>query len=71
MEESNLGPTGERPVFYYYTNDFPADKCRNNNDYLENSNYRSNEYYNSIIVMFEVSTQVENTILNRQRNQPQ
>ena len=30
--ESNPGPTGERPVFYHYTNDFPVDKCRNNDD---------------------------------------
>jgi len=42
----NQGPTGERSVFYWYTNDSPADKGRFNN-YQENSNYCSNEY-NSI-----------------------
>ena len=47
MEESNPGLTGERPVFYHYTNNFPADNRQSNNDYLENSNYCSNEYYNS------------------------
>ena len=30
MGKSNPGPTGERPVFYHYTYDFPADKRRNN-----------------------------------------
>ena len=48
MRVSNPGPTGEMPVFKHYTNDFSADKGGFNNNYQENSNYRSNEYNNSI-----------------------
>ena len=55
MGGSNPGPTDERPVFYHYTNDFTADKHRNNDDYLENSNHRSNECYNSNVASINTS----------------